>query len=106
MARTPRPSHKDWETQPGPVPITGMLLFLSFLLAPVGRFLLGKQGAWGRWGGVGGVEVLIYHGRWEQAAGEAAVINMHGVPTMYLYLSSLPSWGDSPVVTTIIPNFR
>lgn len=78
--------------QPGPVPITGMLLFLSFLLAPVGRFLLGKQGAWGRWGGVGAVEVLlIYHGRWEQAAGEAAVINKHGVPTMCLCPGSLPS---------------
>ena len=41
---------------------------------------------------MGGVEVLlIYHGRWEQAAGEAAVINMHGVPTMCLCPSSLPS---------------
>ena len=77
MARTPRPSHKDRETQPGPVPIAGMLLFLFFLLARVGTFLLRKQGACGRWGGVGAVEVLlIYHGRWEPAAGEAEVMNM------------------------------
>lgn len=80
-----------------------MLLFLSFLLP--WQILTGKAGRLGKVG-VGAVEVLlIYHGRWEQAAGEAA-INMHGVqlcvyvPVHYLLRVT------GQVVTTITPNFR
>ena len=56
---------------------------------------------------MGAVEVLlIYHGRWEPAAGEAEVMNMHGVPTVCLRPSSLSSQGDSASDHHCHPKFQ